>query len=140
MNASNNFEDIITSQHLKPIVDIFLADFKAHPHDVLRSRLILGPDNSFIAITPHTTRWHGLDTPSPRRLLGDRGYATDGSGKPKEGWEIVDAALGYRGAWWIRFANGTCNWDFNGGYEELDQLLNSGHVKSDTINVRSSNL
>jgi hypothetical protein len=64
-----------------------------------------------------------------------RGYVSEGSGKPKEGSMITEAALGHGGAWWIRFENGTDSWDFAGGYKELEQLLRGGDVDPKTINV-----
>jgi hypothetical protein len=95
--------------------------------------LVLGPAGTFIAITPSAIRW---DVANPLRdLMTIRGYGFEGSEKPKEGSMITDAALGHGGAWWVRFENGTDNWDFDGGYRELEQLLKGGDVDPKTIKV-----
>jgi hypothetical protein len=131
INIYQTQPDMLTSQTVKPAVDFFVAHFKSQPQDILQSRLVLGPANTFIAITPSGVRWNV----ARNDLMTARGYGSDGSGKRTEGARMTDAALGFGGAWWVRFENGRCNWDLAGGYGDLERLLTGGDVDPKTINV-----
>jgi hypothetical protein len=52
---------------------------------------------------------------------------------------ITEAALGYEGAWWVRFADGSSRWDFGSHYTELNWLLRQGVVSDKSINVSCHN-
>jgi hypothetical protein len=64
-----------------------------------------------------------------------RGYGPEGSENLKDASMITEAALGHGGTWWIRFENGLDNWDFAGGYKELEQIFKGGDIDPKTINV-----
>jgi hypothetical protein len=48
---------------------------------------------------------------------------------------MTEATLGYKGAWWVQFEDGSCEWDFAGGYAELGEVFRNGVVDITTINV-----
>jgi hypothetical protein len=93
------------------MVNLFLQAFVGPdgPDNVVRSSLVLGPANSFIAITPYRVQ---TNVPSVAPLLGAS------SGSP-----VARAALGCGGAWCLQYADGSCRWGFAGGFAPLNTLL-----------------
>jgi hypothetical protein len=125
--------DVLTSTHLKPAVSFLVSHFKAHPQDILRSHLVLGPGNTYIAITPSHILWNVPE--SLRNMVAGRGYGLKGSENPNKDSVIANAALGQGGAWWVKFRDGSVMWDLAGGYVELQLLLKENAVVHNNINV-----
>jgi hypothetical protein len=93
------------------MVNLFLQAFvgPAGPDNVVRSSLVLGPADAFVAITPYRLQ---TNVPSVAPLLGASSRSP-----------VVRAALGCGGAWWVQYADGSCRWDFAGGFAPLNALL-----------------
>jgi hypothetical protein len=72
--------DVLTSTHLIPPVSFLVSRFKDHPQDILRSHLVLGPGNTYIAINPSGILWNVPE--SLRKMAAGRGYGLMGSENP----------------------------------------------------------
>jgi hypothetical protein len=123
-------------------VQMIRANTSILPH----CRLVLGPDNSYFALTPSMYKHmmpktsRNLFQRSPSQpsqslaaFLAERNSMADAQRVGTPG--ISDVALGYQGAWWVRLTDGTYKWDLNGGYAELESLLQGGTAMMKDINV-----
>jgi hypothetical protein len=119
---------------MAPIAKWFMESWKDKPeHSILGSRFVYGPDGSYVAFTPYSIRTSAENT----LAVGLNSILKPYKDKSPGDLMLVEAALGHGGAWWVQFKDNTCQWDFNGSYKELDQLLNSRTVKPEQINVGS---
>lgn len=117
---------------IKPVTEWLKAVWKDHKQeDILRSRLIIGPDSTFLAITPFGVRW-GPESCFPSSLhdVLDVYYNRKGA-TPL----LREATLGANGAWWICFEDGTSKWDLAGGYSQLETLLSEGAIQPKSMDV-----
>jgi hypothetical protein len=113
---------------------LLVTHFKTYPQDVMRSRLVLGPNKTFIAITPSRVLLEAPALSSDFRAV-EAVTGHNESEKPKNDSKITDAALGKGGAWWLKCSDGSHLWDFAGGYRELERIFRGNEVDHKTINV-----
>jgi hypothetical protein len=117
--------------------------FTKDPTSLPRSRFILGPDKTYFVLTPeeYFLGPKGKDaTPRSESTLASlRAFLQERNQLPPAQKKVMtDAALGVGGAWWLRFADGSCRWDLAGRYKELEGLLESWEEIRD-IDVRLVN-
>jgi len=124
--------DYPNNKILKPVAHGWLvAAWKGKcGSDILKSRLVLGPDDTYLAVTPSAIL-HGEGLmPSLVKLL--QAYEARIPSAPV----ITEAALGANGAWWVQFSDRTCQYDFAGAWPSLEALFRDGVVDERNINAR----
>jgi len=123
MNYPNN-------EILKPVTQWFIDAWKGQPaHDILKSRLVVGPEGTYIAFTPSAIKYGGEKHMNSDLVKILKTQATKGSSVPR----IAEAALGVNGSWWVQFTDRTSKYDL-AGYNSLENLLRDKVVTDKTIN------
>ena len=91
---------------------------------LVNTKITVGPNNTYLASRGSEIN-HSPSENLPLSLVA--------AIQRKDRQPIKEACLGYGGAWWFQYADGTCDWDFAGCYHELNELLSKGEVSPSTI-------
>lgn len=91
---------------------------------LVNTKVTVGPDNTYLALKGSEIS-HSPEECLPPNLVAAL--------RRKELQPIKEASLGYGGAWWLQYADGTCDWDFAGCYHELNELLSTSKLDPGTI-------